>query len=96
MVKAGWQRPFDDPILLPGGGKLLTLRDAGNYIAALPRAEAEREAWQTAIHCLIGAVEGRDFLMHARIGMIRALNGHNAKKTPVPPWTLAKAYRVIR
>jgi hypothetical protein len=30
--------------------------------------------WQTAISCLIGAAEGRDFLMHARIGMLRALN----------------------
>jgi hypothetical protein len=25
---------------------------------------------------LIGAAEGRDFLMHARIGMLRALNRH--------------------
>jgi hypothetical protein len=76
MIKVnGWQRLFDDPILLPGGCKLLTLRDAANYITALSRAEAEREAWQVAIHCLIGAAEGRDFLMHARIGVIRALNG---------------------
>ena len=29
-----------------------------------------------AVHCLIGAAEGRDFLMHARIGMLRALNRH--------------------
>jgi hypothetical protein len=29
---------------------------------------------ETAISCLIGAAEGRDFLMHARIGMLRALN----------------------
>ena len=36
--------------------------------------KAELESWQTAIGCLLGAVEGRDFLMHARIGMLRALN----------------------
>jgi hypothetical protein len=24
--------------------------------------------------CLIGAAEGRDFMMHARIGMLKALN----------------------
>ena len=28
---------FDDPIPLPDGGQLVTLRDAGNYIAALPK-----------------------------------------------------------
>jgi hypothetical protein len=30
--------------------------------------------WQTVVACLIGAAEGRDFMMHARIGMLRALN----------------------
>jgi hypothetical protein len=32
--------------------------------------------WQTAVHCLIGAAEGRDFMMHARIGMLTELNRH--------------------
>jgi hypothetical protein len=27
-----------------------------------------------AVHCLIGAAEGRDFLMHARVGVLRAQN----------------------
>jgi hypothetical protein len=40
----------------------------------LPKAEQKLEPWQTAIGCLIGAAEGRDFLMHARVGMLRALN----------------------
>jgi hypothetical protein len=26
------------------------------------------------IGCLIGAAEGRDFMMHSRIGVLRALN----------------------
>ena len=30
---------FYDPIILPDGRKLLTLRDAAEYIAALPKAE---------------------------------------------------------
>jgi hypothetical protein len=42
----------------------------------LPKAEQDLAEWQTAIHCLIGAAEGRDFLMHARIGLLRALNRH--------------------
>jgi hypothetical protein len=73
-MKRGWSRPFDDPISLPDGRQLLTLKDAADYVMKLPKAEQNLEEWQTAIHCLIGAAEGRDFLMHARIGMLRALN----------------------
>ena len=40
----------------------------------LPKAEQNLEQWQTAIGCLIGAAEGRDFVMHSRIGVLRALN----------------------
>jgi hypothetical protein len=40
----------------------------------LPKAEQNLEQWQTAIGCLIGAAEGGDFVMHARIGVLRALN----------------------
>ena len=72
----GWKRPFDDPIPLPGGGRLVTLRDAADYVMQLPKAEQDLMEWQTAIGSLIGAAEGRDFLMHARIGMLRALNRH--------------------
>jgi hypothetical protein len=58
-----WSTPFEDPIPLPIGRKLLTLKDAADYITKLPKAEQNTPEWQTAIHCLIGAAEGRDFLM---------------------------------
>jgi hypothetical protein len=47
--------------------------------------KADKEHWQTAIHCLIGAAEGRDFLPHARVGILRALNvgKPNPDVTPV-------------
>jgi hypothetical protein len=35
----GWHREFDDPIILPDGGVLLTLLDAGEYIQELSRKE---------------------------------------------------------
>ncbi len=38
------------------------------------------DEWQTAIGCLIGAAEHRDFVMHSRIGVLRALN-RNAERT---------------
>jgi hypothetical protein len=74
MAATGWKRPFDDPIPLPDGGQLITLKDAAAYIMKLPKAEQDLEEWQTAVACLIGAAEGRDFLMHARIGVMTALN----------------------
>jgi hypothetical protein len=74
MPNANWKRRFDDPIPLPRGRQLVTLEDAGRYITKLPNAEQNDEVWQTAISCLIAVAEGRDFLMHARIGIMRALN----------------------
>jgi hypothetical protein len=76
----GWARPFDDPILLPGGRELLTLRDAADYIMKLPKVEQDLEEWQTVTGCLIGAAEARDLMMHARIGVLRALN-RNIERT---------------
>jgi len=40
----------------------------------LPKAEQNLEAWQTAVEALLMAAEDRGPLMHARIGMLRALN----------------------
>ena len=67
-------RAFDDPISLPGRRELVTLRDAGSYIAALPRAKQESPEWQIAAEALIMAAEDRGPLMHAHVGMMRALN----------------------
>jgi hypothetical protein len=75
-----WSRPFEDPIPLPDDRQLITLKDAAGYIMKLPKAEQDLEEWQTATGCLIGAAEGRDFLMHARIGVLRALN-RNIERT---------------
>jgi hypothetical protein len=74
MPDKGWQRRFDDPIPLPRGRQLVTLEEAAAYVMKLPKAEQDLEDWQTAAACLIGAAEGRDFVMHARIGVLRALN----------------------
>jgi hypothetical protein len=66
------RRRFEDPIPLPRGRQLVTLKDAAAYIMKLPKAEQNLEDWQTAVACLIGAAAGRDFVMHSRIGMLRA------------------------
>jgi hypothetical protein len=44
----GWKRFFDDPIPLPRGRQLVTLRDAGDYILKLLDSEHTAPEWQAA------------------------------------------------
>ncbi len=44
-VKAGWPCEFDEPIVLPDGQVLRTLRDAGDYITKLPRNVHSAAEW---------------------------------------------------
>jgi hypothetical protein len=71
-----WSTPFDEPISLRGGRKLRTLQEAADYVMRLPKTVQQQERWQIAIEHLIHAAEsGGGWLMFARIGVMRALNG---------------------
>ena len=72
--RTGWQRQFDDPIDLPGGRKLVTLEDAGNYITKLPEAEYSAPEWQNAMEALMLVATRGGPTMLARIGVIRAMH----------------------
>lgn len=69
-----WSTPLDQPVPLSGGQKLVTLKDAADFISNLPNNEQCKPEWQIALHCLIEAAEGREFLMYARITVLRALD----------------------
>jgi hypothetical protein len=71
-----WSTPFDEPIALRGGVKLATLQQAADYIMKLPEDVQQQQRWQIAVENLINAAEtGGGWLMFARIGVMRALNG---------------------
>jgi hypothetical protein len=72
----GLVNAVEDPIPLPRGRKLVTLKDAADYITRLSKAEHESPQWKAAVEALIMAAEDRGSLVHARIGMLRALNRH--------------------
>lgn len=91
----GWSRPFEDPIAIVGGS-LVTLRDAGRYIAALPAKKQNAPQWQTATEALLMAAEGRGPLMHARIGMLRAIHHGKPKPDAPPRRKRARAFRILR
>jgi hypothetical protein len=76
----GWKRAFDEPIKLPDGRQLVTLRDAGNYITKLPKVKHEAAEWQAAIEApmLVAGLGGPT--MFARIGVMRALNRHHVRE----------------
>jgi len=76
VANRGWQRRFDDPIPLPRRRQLVTLKDAGNYITKLPKAEHEAAEWQAAMEALILVATSGGPTMFARIGVMRALNRH--------------------
>jgi hypothetical protein len=67
LADRGWKCPFEDPIPLPRGRQLVTLKDAADYITRLPKAEHKTPEWQAATEALIMAAENRGPLMHARI-----------------------------
>jgi hypothetical protein len=73
MVDNGWQRKFEDPISLPGGRELITLRDAADYITSLPKKESDLPDWQLAIEALMLVSRGGPTML-ARIGVMKALN----------------------
>jgi hypothetical protein len=83
-----WSRPFDDPI--PG---IRTLRDAADHIMKLPKAEQAKPHWQAAIEAVIMAAEDRGPMLHARVGMLRAMNYGRPAPTEQ---RRAKTYRIVR
>ena len=60
---------------MPDGRKLLTLKDAADYITKLPKKESDLPEWQTAIEVLLFCSRGGPTMM-ARIGVMKALNRH--------------------
>lgn len=94
MIK-GWGRPFEEPIEV-AGRKLVTLRDAGEYIAMLPKEEHDALEWQAAMEALILVAEKAGPTMLARIGIMRALNRNKPNPVVQPRRKRAKAYMVVR
>lgn len=90
-----WSRRFDAPIALPDGGELTTLRQAGEYVAALPAAEQNKLHWRTATSHLLSAAEHGGIVMLAEIAMREALS-HGRAPPPAPRKKRAKSYRVVR
>ena len=91
-----WLKRFIDPIILPDGRKLLTLRDAAEYITALPKAEHDAADWQVAMETLLLVAERNGPEMLTRIAVMKALNRHQPKAAPAQRQNPAKVFRIVR
>jgi hypothetical protein len=90
-----WFKRFVEPIVLPDGHELLTLRDAAKYISALPKTDHNAADWQVAMETLLLVAERDGPEMLARIAFMRALNGLG-DAAPEPQQKGAKVFRIVR
>jgi hypothetical protein len=95
-MAANWNRRFDEPIKLPGGGKLFTLQHAIMWLAKeVPQSEHKMKEVQAAAHCVTEAAENGGPMMFARMGMMQAINRHHQHRTE-PRRKATKKHRIVR
>jgi hypothetical protein len=76
-----WSRRFDEPIELPDGRKLRTLKDAIAWLAKeIPPAEHTMKKVQAAAHCVTQAAENDGPMIFARMGMMQAITRHRVRE----------------
>jgi hypothetical protein len=98
LLSLSWHRRFDEPIELPGGGKLVTLKDAIAWLAKeIPQSEHLMKEVQAAAHCVTEAAENDGPMMFARMSMMQAINRHKPveinPKQKSPHWGKRKLRR---
>jgi hypothetical protein len=82
LLSLSWHRRFDEPIELPGGGKLVTLKDAIAWLAKeIPQSEHLMKEVQAAAHCVTEAAENDGPMMFARMSMMQAITGTSPWKS---------------
>lgn len=92
----GWQRRFEDAIVLADGRELATLEDAAVYIQKLPKAEHDQAHWQFAVAMLINAAEREPaWVLFARMAFMKALHYGEPKPLPARRKKPAKQYQIM-
>jgi hypothetical protein len=90
-----WSQKFFDPIAVSRGRPLVTLRDAGRYIAGLPAAQQRQAHWQTAAELLLLVAERGGDTMMARIAVMRAINHGRPAPAAEPRRKRARVFKVV-
>lgn len=90
----GWDAEFDEPIPLREGGVLRTLREAGDYIAALPPNDQKHPKVQAVIHVLLQAANHGGPLVFARMGVSAMLGRDDPPSGRLAATRKRHAYKV--
>jgi hypothetical protein len=91
-----WSKAFSEPISLPDGTEIFTLRDAIAYLAkSIPAREHKLPSVQAAALCVTQAAEEGGSMMMARVGMMQAIHRHE-KQDFRPRKKPAKKYTIVR
>lgn len=95
-----WSRSFDDTITTPDGRKIKTLDDARRYLITfkVPRQPDKKQMLTLALRTVLGAAEGTDHIMHARIAVGRWVHRDDPPKEfntdlKLPKWGKRKLKR---
>ena len=76
-----WSLRFHEPIVLPDGAKLATLREAVSHLGkAIPKSERNLPSVVTAAEMLTLAAERAAPIEFARIATLKALNRHQVRQ----------------
>ena len=72
------------PVPLPDGGELVTMRDAGDFIARLSKREQSKPEWQPATQDLLRAASGHWLWRFiARLAIMHALYGKPSRRLAI-------------
>jgi hypothetical protein len=76
-----WSRRFDEPIELPDGRKLRTLKEVIAWLAKeIPKSEHGMKQVQVAADMVTKAAENNGPLIFARMGTMQAINRHRVRE----------------
>jgi CheY-like chemotaxis protein len=92
-----WDTPFIEPIGMPTARSLVTLRDALNYVNALPTPVLREKRWQKALHSLIQSADREASIETARLEVVLALypNVIGAHFTAEKDPAFSNVYRLV-
>jgi hypothetical protein len=77
----GWSRRFDEPIKLPDGRKLRTLKEAIAWLAKeIPQKEHTMPKVQAAARMVTEAAENGGPMIFARMGVMQAIYRHRVQE----------------
>jgi hypothetical protein len=96
MPKPDWSRHFAEAIPVQGRTPILTLREAAQFVLALPKAEQDAPAWQTAAEILKFVAESGGDTMLARIALLKALHHREPKAAQKPRRKKVRSYRIAK